>query len=81
VLAPFFVDSLVLLDLGVDFLCSPLCPSFRKNEPQGRKTNRIDKLISLGVDAEFAKMLPPTARSQILNGILGLHDERKTGRV
>ncbi|AIF84990.1 hypothetical protein NTE_02955 [Candidatus Nitrososphaera evergladensis SR1] len=32
----------------------------------------ISKLISFGVDAEFAKTLPRAARRQILKGILGL---------
>lgn len=32
----------------------------------------INKLISLGVDAEFARTLPRAARRQILKGVLGL---------
>jgi len=35
----------------------------------------IDTLISLGVDTEFARMLPESARRQILNGILGLQQD------
>lgn len=32
----------------------------------------IAQLISLGVEPEFAKMLPKKARRQILDGILGI---------
>jgi hypothetical protein len=35
----------------------------------------ISKLISLGVDAEFARTLPRAARRQILKGILGIQSK------
>lgn len=39
-----------------------------KEEDEGE----ISRLISLGVDAEFARTLPRAARRQILKGILGI---------
>ncbi|WP_158384904.1 hypothetical protein [Candidatus Nitrososphaera evergladensis] len=47
---------------------------------KARATRETDKLISLGVDAEFARMLPPSARSQILKGILGLEHGKQKAR-
>jgi hypothetical protein len=41
----------------------------------------VKKLISLGVDAEFARMLPLSARKQILNGILGLSHNSQTRKA
>jgi len=38
---------------------------------------QVAKLISLGVDAEFARMLPKKARRQILEGILGIQNSDK----
>ncbi|WP_415280717.1 hypothetical protein [Candidatus Nitrososphaera sp. FF02] len=38
----------------------------KKDDPE------IAKLISFGVDAEFARTLPKKARRQILEGITGL---------
>lgn len=51
-----------------------------KKHRAGKQKDEVDRLISLGVDAEFVKMLPPEARGQILNGILGLQDNKNKNK-
>lgn len=50
---------------------------YRSQVDMGSKQKEIDRLISLGVDAEFVRMLPPAARKQILDGVLGLQDKQQ----
>ncbi|AIC15786.1 hypothetical protein [Nitrososphaera viennensis] len=48
------------------------CDAMTKTTSNEADELEINKLISLGVDAEFARTLPRAARRQILKGVLGL---------